>query len=242
MSRMERLRDNRGMTMSEICLTAASDAPAGYAAGMLAPGHVEEFEDHLIGCAECQAAVREALTLSAALDDRGARLRLRVGLGAAAVIVLALGTALAWPADPVRRLGAVGSVPEFRGLDVRSDPDSVSALGDRGMAAYVAGDFEQAAALLGRAAADAAEPGVHFFLGISQLQQRRAEQAAASLERALLPRRNPYEEEALFYLAKARLALGETGAALAALAAVDPDGPQGTRASALADSVRSVLR
>ncbi|GMV05837.1 MAG: hypothetical protein AMXMBFR53_21140 [Gemmatimonadota bacterium] len=228
--------------MDDRCLLAMSDAPALYAARALPGPEAEAFEDHLIGCGACQEAVREALHLTAALAAEGRRAPRVLRWGPAIALVAVLVGVLAWPSDAVRRLGRVDAPPEFRGLAVRVDPDSVATLGDRGMAAYVRGDFREAAELLGAAAEDAAQPGVRFFLGVSLLLDGRPGDAAAELTLALQPPGNPYEGEALYYLAKARLAQGDAEGALGALGSVDRLGLDGARASALADSIRSVLR
>ena len=55
------------------------------------------------------------------------------------------------PVDPLARLGRVDVVPGFEGLAVRAEADSGAALVDRGMAAYLAGDFQEAAQLLDEA-------------------------------------------------------------------------------------------
>ncbi len=225
------------------CFIAASDAPARYAAGALDASEVREFEDHLIGCAECQASVRQAATLGAALraERPAAQRRLAAALAMAAAAVAVL--AVAWPRDAVRRLGGVDSAPGFQGLTVRADADAMASLADRGMAAYVDGDYAAAARLLGEAAGDAdAPPAVHFFLGVSLLMEGDAAGAATALERALRTDDDPYAPEARLYLAKARLRLGDAEGALGELRRVPSGSAVFPWADALADSVGRAMR
>lgn len=51
-------------------VTIAGDRVHRYVAGTLEPGTLAEFETHLLGCAECQAAVREGVAVRAALRDK----------------------------------------------------------------------------------------------------------------------------------------------------------------------------
>ncbi|HSW29627.1 MAG TPA: zf-HC2 domain-containing protein [Longimicrobiales bacterium] len=225
------------------CLVAASDTPALYAAGKLDPSEGRDFEDHLLECAECQGAVREAAGVRVALRGVRPSSRMRItaagALAAAAVAVLAV----AWPRDAVRSLGGVDAAPEFRGLAVRGDADAAAALADQGMEAYVDGEYAAAARLLAEAASDGdAPPAVSFFLGISLLMEGEAAAAAAALEEATFPEGNPYAPEARFYLAKARLRLGDGQGALADLAQVPPGSAVSTWAVALSDSVGWAMR
>jgi tetratricopeptide (TPR) repeat protein len=225
------------------CLVAASDTPARYAAGKLEPSEARDFEDHLLDCPGCQGAVREAVALRAAF--RGVqpsslrRIAAAAGLAAAAVAVLAV----AWPRDAVRALGRVDPAPGFRGLAVRADAADAANLADRGMAAYVDGDYAAAARWLAEAAtAEDATPSVRFFLGISLLMRGEVEAAVGALERATVPEENPYAPEARLYLAKARLRMGDGHGALAHLARVPPGSAVSAWAVALSDSVVRAMR
>jgi tetratricopeptide (TPR) repeat protein len=230
------------MTTTVECPTRAQgDAVHRYVAGTLAPAEVEAFEIHLLDCEACQGAVREGAAVRAGLRAGPGRrfpvLGWSVPLAAAAALVW-----LVWPAsDPLRRLGRVDAVPTFEGLAVRADPDSAARLADRGMAAYAAGDFGEAARLLGSAAALDPSPAIRFFLGISRLRTGEPDSALAALALALEPPDNPYAGEARFYRAKAWLALGEADSALAQLAAVPAGAAVAPRAAGLADSVREVM-
>jgi len=51
-------------------VTIDGDRVHRYVAGTLEPGTLAEFETHLLGCAQCQAAVREGVAVRAALRDK----------------------------------------------------------------------------------------------------------------------------------------------------------------------------
>jgi tetratricopeptide (TPR) repeat protein len=160
---------------------------------------------------------------------------------------LAAAAMVAWlllpSTDPIARLGRVGSAPRFEGLPVRAEPDSLTVLEDRAMAAYAARDYRRAAVLLDSASAAHHGPAVPFFLGIARLKTGFARDALEALGRALEPPRNPYVAEARLYRAKAWLALLQADSALAELARVPADaGATLVHAQALADSVREALR
>lgn len=228
------------------CPTTTGDADAvhRYVAGTLEGEAGDAFEVHLLECEACQRAVRDGTAVAAALrvavpGRRRAVLPWVVPLAAAAAAV----AWLVWPRpDPVRALGRVGAVPAFDGLAVRAGPDSATTLADQGMAAYAAGEFARAAALLGAAAALDPTPAVHFFLGIARLKAGARDSGLVALRAALEPPGNPYAPEARFYLAKAWLALGRADSALAQLEAVPADaGALRPRAAALSDSIREVM-
>jgi tetratricopeptide (TPR) repeat protein len=141
---------------------------------------------------------------------------------------------------PLQRLGRVGAAPRFAGVPVRADADSASRLADQGMAAYVARRYAEATRLLGAVAAVDRTPALTFYLGVSQLLSGKHPEAVGMLRG--VPPESPYSAEARFYLAKAWLRLGAADSALAALAAVPAASPIAAPASALADSVKGVLR
>ncbi len=217
-----------------------------YVAGTLGPSEVEAFEIHLLECASCQVVVGEGVAIRQALSRGGpTSLRPRFLLWAgpiAAAAALAVWLVLR-PVDPLARLGRVDVVPGFEGLAVRAEADSGAALADRGMAAYLAGDFREAARLLGEASELDPEPAVHIFLGIARLKEGASEEAIAALAAAAEPADNPYAAEAHLYLSKAWLGLGNADSALAHLGSVlSTPSDVVAHAVALADRVREALR
>ena len=165
------------MSETMTCAVAADgERVHRYVAGTLAPEEVAEFETHVLGCAECQAAVREGATVRSALraapigraTGRTARrplwwaVPLAVAAGASVWLVAGREGALA-------RLGRVAVAPEFAGVTVRSDADSTSRLTDSGMAAYSGGRYREAARLLVAVPAEERTPGVRFYLGVATL-------------------------------------------------------------------------
>ncbi len=190
--------------------------------------------------------MREGVAIRRALRTEGSTLpRPRFLLWAgpiAAAAALAVWLVLR-PVDPLARLARVDVVPGFVGLAVRAEADSGAALADRGMAAYLAGDFRDAARLLGEASELDPAPAVHFFLGIARLKVGASEEAIAALSLAAEPADNPYAAEAHLYLSKAWLGLGNADSALVHLRSVSSTPSDvGAHAVALADSVREALR
>ena len=235
--------------MSQItgCVVAADgERIHRYVAGTLESETVAEFEMHLLGCAECQAAVREAAGVAAALRRVSApvvdSVRVRRGSFWWAV-PLAAAAGILWLVvsreGPLARLGRVSRAPAFAGVAVRSDVDSTGLLADSGMAAYVHGRYREAAHLLAAVPAEERTPGVRFYLGIATLLGGAPQDAARRL--AEVPVESPYSAEARFYRAKAWLRLGRADSALVELAGVPKDAAVAVRAAALTDSVKGVL-
>jgi hypothetical protein len=237
--------------MSEIvtCSVAADgERVHRYVAGTLELDAVAEFETHLLGCAECQAAVREGVAVAAALrrisapvvDTVRVSRRRRwwaVPLAAAAAGVLWL---VVGREGPLARLGRVSEAPAFAGVPVRGDADSLSRLADSGMTVYGAGRYREAARLLGAVAAEDRTPALSFYLGVATLLSGNPAGAVAQFRQ--VPDGSPYVAEAHFYSAKAWLQASRGDSALVHLAAVPADARIAAHAAALADSVRRVLR
>lgn len=218
-----------------------------YVAGTLEPSAVAEFETHVLGCAECQAAVREGATVAAALRRSPAGLRpipVRRRRARWAVPLVAAAAGAVWLVlgreDPLARLGRVNEPPAFAGVPVRGDADSVSRLADSGMTAYAAGRFAEAARLLGSVPVPDRTPGLVFYLGVATLLSGHPADGARLLEE--VSEQSAYGPEARYYAAKAWLRIGRADSALARLAMVPSDVPTAARAAALADSVRRVRR
>ncbi len=235
------------MSTTLSCPTARDgDTVHRYVAGTLDPSEVEALEIHLLECASCQEAVREGVAIRQALGNGGSTSR-RPRLLRWVAPVAAAAAIAAWvmlrPVDPLARLGRVDVVPGFEGLAVRAEADSGTALADRGMAAYLAGDFREAARLLGEASELDPAPAVHFFLGIARLKIGASADAIAALALAAAPPDNPYAAEAHLYLSKAWLGLGDADSALVHLGRVSAGvADVYAHAVAMADSVREVIR
>lgn len=219
-----------------------------YVAGTLDLEDVAQFEAHLLGCAECQAAVREGVAVAAALRRISAPAvdPVRVGrwrrwwavpLAAAAASALWL---VMGREGPLARLGRVVEARAFAGVPVRGDADSMSRLADSGMAAYGAGEYVDAARLLGAVPEEARTAGLRFYLGVSLLLSDAPRDGARHL--ADVSADSPYAAEAHFYRAKAWLRLGQADSALAELDAVEAGTSVGAHAAALADSVQEARR
>lgn len=144
------------------------------------------------------------------------------------------------PAAPTRRqvLQQLAMIvpPRYVPLAVRGGEPSTDRF-DAAMRHYVAGRHRDAARDLGALAADRpSDPGIAFFLGISELASGRPAAAREALARAAGMAVPPYADEAHFYLAKAALALGDVEAARSELEiAVEREaGPEGEAAKILA--------
>lgn len=220
-----------------------SGAVGAYVAGRLAPAELDAFEEHLLECAECRANVRVGaaarLALLSPLPRRTARRRTLVfgGIGLAAALVLALVGRREYHRISLGR----ASPPAFIGADVRSAVLPSGRAGvllvDLGMAAYAAGDFRRAAALLADAAQADSSPGVAFYLGAAQLTAGNASAALTSLQRARTPAGNPYAHDATLLAAKALVLLRRPDEAAAMLRRAAPPGAAGAALRAFADSI-----
>ncbi len=233
------------MSETLTCVVAADgERVHRYVAGTLELDAVTDFETHLLGCAECQAAVREGAVVGVALRGMAAvgvapsaprRLGLwwAVPLAAAAAGVLWL---VVGREGPLARLGRVAEAPAFAGVPVRGDADRFTRLADSGMAAYQDGRYREAARLLGAVPEEERTSGLRFFLGVATLLAGSPQNAARQL--ADVSADSPYAAEAHFYRAKAWLRLGQGDSALVELAAVEAGTSVGAHAAALADSVK----
>jgi hypothetical protein len=99
--------------------------------------------------------------------------------------------------------------PRYVPITVRGGSGPAPGTFDAAMAHYVAGRHREAAAALQTLAEAApADPGIAFFLGISELMLGRTGAARDALARAVSADVQPYADEAHFYLAKVHLAEG----------------------------------
>jgi tetratricopeptide (TPR) repeat protein len=219
-----------------------------YLAGQLSADEAAGFEEHYLTCADCQEALRMGALVRTALPGavRAARSRRRwlllgpPGLAAALAVVLLRGSS----AGPLNGLGGVAQAPIYLGVPVRNEeptqPDSLFA---RAMDAYLAEQYEDAAAGL-RAALEAgvAPAPAEFFLGASLLITGSSRAAAEAFARVIALGDTPYQAEAQYYRAKALLRLGRGADALALLHQPGVEAsPIAPAARALADSIRRVL-
>jgi hypothetical protein len=220
-----------------------SGAVGAYVAGRLAPDELEAFEAHLLDCAECRANVRLGAAARIALLSPAPRLTafrrgtLLGGIGLAAAIVLAMVGQREYHRITLGR----AAPPAFVGADVRSAAASSGRAGtaqvDRGMAAYVAGDYRRAATLLALAAQSDSSPGVAFYLGAAQLSAGDASAALTALLRARTPAGNAYANDATLLAAKALVQLRRPDSAVALLRGAAPLGSAGAALRAFADSI-----
>jgi len=240
-----------------------------YVAGRLSASRAIAFERHFFECDRCYESVRLA-TLARdgfAIESTGRRrATLRspgLVLWTSAAIAVFIGASV-WggalldrsrhPGPNVMGLGSLGGfgdvdgVPAYAGsrADAGAPGDSATALFRKGMAAYEAGDFETAAAVLEASIAlgsdsptAVGEVGAerNFYLGVSELAAGDPAGAVAPLERA---GGNPqWHERAAYYLAKAHLRLGHRDDAVQILESIqNGDSPAADRARRLLTRIR----
>jgi len=220
-----------------------------YLLGRLEPPRRDELEEHLFSCPECADRVESLQVLRSALDRGGARRRPWVlGAGAAAALTVGLGLhLLRAPAGPPDGGGEIVPTPEPVTLASlgRFDPPSYEPRRLRGadeaqrrfaagMDAYVRGDWAAALPDLAEAERlDPSAPAPAFFAGICRTLEGDAEAGALTLGRVADLGETAYLEDALFYLAKARLLDSDAAGArdaLERLAALNGERAAGARA------------
>ena len=123
---------------------------ARYVAARLEGHELEDFELHLLSCAECRTAVREAAGMRGALRQRARPRPARFMLPAAAVAGAAM--LVLWVNRyPLHQLGAVDA-PSLRGIvAVRAPQESAAIFAERGVAAYQQKRYAAASDLFARA-------------------------------------------------------------------------------------------
>lgn len=235
------------MNTSADCPSLHDDETARqWVANTLSPGATAAFEEHLLTCAVCHAAVERATALRVSLRrvapsrSAGRRVRWALPLGLAA----GLGLLLLWPRNPLRQLDDPGPAPTFVGEAIRATGQPAGAT-DRGMAAYQAGNYAAAAAALDSALAMEPTAGVRFFLAVSRFETGRFAEAATLLAVVSADSASPYAPEAMLWLAKAQLRLRQPQPAIVTLRALQrrAEVPALSRhAGALADSIEEVIR
>ena len=223
------------------------DSVSQYVAGTMSADALDAFEEHLLGCAECRAQVRQGIAISAAAAApvgqgpspvrsiwRSTTGRVVALAGIAVAVVLGIVTR----SDPaLRLLGAIEPAAFVAGA-IRAPADSVAALVDSGMAAYAAGNYRAAAARLGRAEESDSSAGVRFFLGVALLMSDDNPRALAALQRAQSDITSPYAGEALLYAAKSLVRMELPDSAVAILERAIATGARSPALRALADSIK----
>jgi len=233
------------------CRDVSAELLGRYVAGTLEDIVAVVFEGHLVGCARCQSRLRDAVALrkvlrgavAAAPPRRLVRARAHwmVPLAAAASIGV-IWLAAARP-SPLVRLGGMADAPPLAVMPVRTDGDSIAAWVGRGLNAYRAGRFGEAALFLGRGDSLQPAPATKYYRGAALLMGDDPRGAIAALESTAGSDADPFAAEAHFLMAKAWLRLGQADSALAQLARLTVAGHPLTQvAAALAESVRVVRR
>jgi hypothetical protein len=220
-----------------------------YAAGLLDAAAAIAFEDHLLGCEECQTEVRFAAALPRVIHaaPRATRawwiggVTVALAAGLVAFFVLPRGNDA-----KIASLGHVTEPPMYIGMNVRASPAHGDSLFASAMRKYVAGRYEAAASELRIALAAGADTVTStFFIASSELMAGDAERSVDDFARVIAAGSSakPYLPESHLYRARALLRLRRSSDALADLAAVgDDDAGVAARARALADSVRQILK
>lgn len=234
------------------CGDFSAEALGRYVSGTLEEDAARPFEEHLVGCSRCQGRLRNAVALRKVLrgskslasraEPRRAALRWITPLAAAAGIGAIWFAAATRPA-PLVRLGALAGAPPVAVMTVRTNGDSIAAWVGRGLDAYRAGRFAEAALLFGRADAPQPSPGTRYYHGASLLMAGDSRGAIDALSSLAEDDAAPFGAEARFLLAKAWLRLGQADSALTQLERIPRSGhPLAPIAAALAESVRVVIR
>ena len=233
------------------CRDVSAELLGRYVAGTLEDSAVVVFEGHFVGCARCQSRLRDAVALRKVLRgaDATAPTRLLVPVRARWMVPLAAAASIgvlwlvAAPPSPLVRLGGMAEAPPLAVMPVRTDGDSVAAWVGRGLNAYRAGRFAEAALFLGRGDSLQPAPATKYYRGAALLMGDDPRAAVAALESTADSDDAPFAAESRFLMAKAWLRLGRADSALAQLARLTGAGhPLTPVAAALAESVRVARR
>jgi tetratricopeptide (TPR) repeat protein len=226
-----------------------------YVAGRMPEAERVAFEDHFVGCAQCQQDLRFASAVRAAAatgspqgvstashasalanslvnslakpGSLGRRSRTARWIGVAlAAGIAAIALVRSAPSRALMALGGVAEPPAYDGIAVRGTPGRGDAIFDGAMSEYAARHFAAAAAGL-RAALAAGQDSIptEFFLGASLLFAGDAHAATGAFDHVVAKGDSPYLNEAQLYEAKALLRLGRGRDALDVLAHLTPADP-----------------
>jgi tetratricopeptide (TPR) repeat protein len=221
-----------------------------YVARTLEPSAVEAFEDHLVGCAECQAEVTltaavRRVTREASATPRIPRAWVFASSGLLAAAAIGGFIVLNGIGKGIEALGAVHNPPAYIGVAVRAVPASGDSLFGAAMNAYNARKYIEAARGLDaalRAGVDSVP--TRFFLASAQLMAGKNRDAVTNYAHVIAAglAAAPYLGEAHLFRARALLRLGRTDEALTDLRAItDADADVVGPAKALADSVHRII-
>lgn len=237
------------MTRIQCAALEASGVISSYIAGTSSVAETAAFERHLVGCADCQSAVRLGVAIRRSVVAEPAQrfsrpMMTRMAmLAAAAVVVVVAGTMLA-RGQRIRALGALASPPAYGGIPVRADLGRADSLFGDGMRLYGEGRYADAAQQL-RAArtAGADSTPTSFFIGAAALVDGDATAAIHDLAIVIRRGASPYAAEAHYYEAKAWLLKGRADSARAHLVAASESGaPIAAEARSLATRLAEVAR
>jgi tetratricopeptide (TPR) repeat protein len=228
-----------------------------YAAGSLNAADAAAFEDHMVGCEQCQTEVRLAVAVRATAAEvhkaHRSITRTLIGAGLAMAAGIALFVFLPRVDPKLAALGQFLNPPAYVGMAVRALPRNGDSLFADAMVNYVARRYDIAESGLQQALAAGVDSiPARFWLASAQLMSGNPRAAEATYARVIAAgdAASGYLPEAHLYRARALLQLGLGSEALVDLAAVDRactersecDSDRGAAAAALADSVTRVLR
>ena len=197
----------------------ASGIIARYVAGNLDDAAAQQFEDHYLTCARCQASVRAGSVaresdVARAPATRGRRIMLGAAITLAAASFAGVTLWRGGDGALLRELGRVDIAPLYLGAPVRAAESAGVIVFDSAMALYSERRYADAAEVLEGAVGNASdEPALSFFLGISHLMAGSTERAETALTRAIAAGESVYLTEALLYRAKTQLQRGDRAAA-----------------------------
>ena len=214
------------MTCEEI---ERDDVAEDYVLGRLDESRQQAFEDHYFDCTTCLARVRvvqdlrEALTAPSAARPRPNLRTAGAILAAAAVVVLAVRTGhqlwsdrqdvvpsstaardvvLANPPAPTVRV----ELPPYTPARLRAVPSAAQRLFRDAMTHYTVTNCAGAIDGLRRAVAAAGTyTQARFYLGACELHAGAVDEATTNLQRVIAAGESPYLEDALWFLAQARV-------------------------------------
>lgn len=247
------------MTCDEVDRDEIAEA---YVLGRLDDDRQAAFEDHYFNCAACLALVQTLQDARAelAVRETGSRprrwRRAAALLATAALVVLAVRVgqetwrdgggdapppAASRAADVVLPAPPMAiELPPYSPPRLRAAPTDAQEVFRGAMTSYSAGDCAAAIPGLQRALAiDATFAQARFYLGVCELREGRLDAASADLQRVIDAGESPYLEDAYFFLAHARLRMGDREAALKGFERViGLRGERGVEAKRLLDQLR----
>lgn len=228
------------------------DFHSRYVAETLTPADVETFERHMIGCSQCQQAVRMSAGIRAQLRrgeprkpsrPSGSGIPFFTSIAIAAAIMLVAGMQLL-NESRVRHLGLLREAPGYAGIAVRSAPPSGDSAFTEAMRLYLKGDFDAARRMLKEAQRTTRDSvPSSFFIGAIDLMRGNGVPALQQFGVVIRRGDSPYLAEAHYYAAKAWLLGGRADSAVVHLVHASVEGSHVTAAArALRDSISAAAR